>query len=1040
MGAPRIDLVAVEHERAVTARLEDREPFAVTLPGERGDDSEGATFVFVSSEAGAIEDAGDVRVDAATSGERRGIPRCGERVDVVEHQEGRVSIVERLLGEGAPGGCCERAQSLRRVVTCHHQRDVGLGIGEEVSHPRFLGGVFRERDEDHVQRHATADERRLERELGGELGARGARAGDDEPSLTGAQPREQIDATTTAIDGLAEIEVAELAPGATGEERPRAERFEAALGELVERASERIDDAPTHARADRQFELPAEPVHRGADGHRARCVEVGDLGVLAEHRGDDSVADALAAQLDELERAGCREPEGERNFGFAALHATGICPRIGGRHAPPSLTEIASADVVAGAPLRYDPGMDDRYRDDDASRAIERWGAAHGEMLALRTYTARLLGAESALVLHGGGNTSAKGRRETVTGDEVDVLFIKGSGSDLATIEPTGHPAVRLEGLRRLRALDVLSDEAMVSEQRLLLLDASAPNPSIETLLHAFLPHPFVDHTHADAVLAIADQPDAARIALKIWGEGVVVVPYVMPGFALAKVCAAAFDAHREKADVIILAQHGIFTFGPDARTSYRRMIDAVSRAERYVAGHRSRPRLTTEAASHTQLRRMLAPVLRGALSAAGGPNVLSWDTSPRALAFADDDRVTHHSQIGPATPDHVIRTKPWPALLPRLSETAPLDAMRAAVTRAIAEFGERYQHYVSQGMQARGPRKPLDRAPRLLVVPGIGVVAAGKTKREADVAREIYAHTIDVIDDATAIGEYRPVAPVDLFDLEYWPLEQAKLGKANPRPLDGRVTLVTGGASGIGLATVRRFLAAGAHVVVVDRDATTLAAAVASVGTGDVSRTISVQADVGDEAQVALAFDAAIDAFGGVDVVVSNAGTAPQGFLHEEHGTETLERSLGPNFFGHQHVARAASCVFLAQATPGALLFNASKAAFNPGPGFGPYAVAKAATVALMRQYAIDLGPYGVRANAVNADRIRTALFGDGVLESRAKARGLDPDAYFRANLLNREVTADDVADAFLYLATAESTTGCIVTVDGGNAAAFPR
>ena len=684
--------------------------------------------------------------------------------------------------------------------------------------------------------------------------------------------------------------------------------------------------------------------------------------------------------------------------------------------------------------------MKSRYEQAEAARCLDRWGGRFGETLALRTYTARLLGAEPSLVLHGGGNTSAKGTATTVVGREVEVLFIKGSGWDLATIEPAGHPAVRLAPLRELRALEVLSDEAMVNEQRIALLDASAPNPSIECLLHAFLPHRFVDHTHADAVLALADQPDAARICREVYGEGLVFVPYVMPGFSLAKACADAFEANQAKAEVIVLQQHGVFTFGDDAASSYRRMIDVVTRAERYIEGKRARPKVTSAEPDSASLRRMLSPLLRGALARAGGPSILAWDASARARSFVDDESSAMRSQIGPATPDHVIRTKPWPMVAPRFDRATSARVIVDALAESIARYGERYRAYVAEGVAHRGARKELDPAPRVVLVPGVGVVAAGKTITDAAIAREIYAHTIDVVDDAFAIGGYRPVSPLDLFDLEYWPLEQAKLGKGVKRSLDGAIVLVTGAASGIGRATASMMLTHGAHVVLADRDQQLLRETHAALAESHGARASRVDCDVVDPASVARAFEHCVDVFGGVDVVVSNAGTAPQGVLHEAEGAAALEASLAVNLLGHQHVARAATAIFLAQGLAGVLLFNASKAAFNPGPGFGPYAVAKAATIALMRQYAIDLGPHRVRSNAVNADRVRTALFSGGVVESRAKARGVDVDAYFRSNLLAREVTADDVAAAFVYLATAPSTTGCVITVDGGNAAAFPR
>ncbi|MGZ3456256.1 MAG: class II aldolase/adducin family protein, partial [Polyangiales bacterium] len=322
---------------------------------------------------------------------------------------------------------------------------------------------------------------------------------------------------------------------------------------------------------------------------------------------------------------------------------------------------------------------------DGAHRAIDAYAGKWGETLALRTYSARLLGAEGALVLHGGGNTSAKGKEKTLTGEE-EVLYIKGSGWDLATIEPQGHPAVKLGPLRKLRALEELSDEAMVNEQRVNLLDASAPNPSIECLLHAFLPHAFVDHTHADAILAIADQPNAETICREVFGKGLVFVPYVKPGFSLAKACAEAYDAVGADAEVIVLQQHGVFTFGADAKSSYLRMIDVVTRAEKRI-GPRSR---LTAAPPQTVLRRRVAPILRGVLARAGGPNVLAFDEGDEARGFASDEKCWPLSQIGTATPDHVIRTKPWPLVSPRLTSSMTDVELRDALSQKVYEYVER--------------------------------------------------------------------------------------------------------------------------------------------------------------------------------------------------------------------------------------------------------------------------------------------------------------------------------------------------------------
>ena len=674
--------------------------------------------------------------------------------------------------------------------------------------------------------------------------------------------------------------------------------------------------------------------------------------------------------------------------------------------------------------------------------------AEASELLALRTYTARLIGSDPSLVLHGGGNTSVKSRARTIRGDTVDVLHIKGSGWDLATIEPAGHPAVRLAPLRALQELDAMSDEAMVNELRANLLDAAAPNPSVETLLHAVLPARFVDHTHADTILALCDQPEGKRIFHALFGKGLVWVPYVMPGFALAKRCAAAFAevaAHGEPA-VMVLEKHGLFTWGESARESYERTIDAVTRAETYVSDKRGTSiphRAVVKRAEVTEVD--VVPALRGvAAKLAGdaperGPIVRTRSTDA-ILSFLERRGVAELVMRGCATPDHVLRTKPTALLMPKSTDLAG-GRLAPHFEAAFTEYARRYDAYFEEQSRAKGvTRKKLDPWPRIVLLPGFGACAIGKSAREADVALDVYEHTIDVMTAATDVGTYEPVSRADLFDVEYWSLEQAKLKASQEAPLSKCIALVTGAASGIGLATAERMLAAGAHVAMVDRDFDVLVGAVEAAGKGRKERVLLVVADVRDDAQVRGALARTVSAWGGVDVVVSNAGNAPEGRLETAAGEAALRESLELNLLAHVAVARHAVDVMTAQGRGGCLLFNASKSAFNPGPGFGPYAVAKSGLVALMRQYAVDLGASGIRSNAVNADRIRTQLFAGGVVESRAKARGLSVDDYFKSNLLAREVTGGDVADAFVYLATARATTGCVLTVDGGNASAFPR
>ncbi len=667
--------------------------------------------------------------------------------------------------------------------------------------------------------------------------------------------------------------------------------------------------------------------------------------------------------------------------------------------------------------------MRSRWSDAEAAGAVERWAGAPGsnEDVALRVYSSRLIGAEPALVLHGGGNTSVKTRLADDLGEPVSVLCVKGSGWNLGDIEPAGLPAVRLDTLSRLRALPALSDEDMVNAARTRLLNASAPNPSVETLLHAFLPHRFIDHSHADAILCLADQEQAAALAQEVFGDRLAVVPYVMPGFALAKLAAEVYEAHAD-CEGLFLAQHGLFTFGDTAKQAYERHVEAVSRAEAFVAAKRTQVSVPQARADYAAL----APALRGCL----GGVVLERRDTPEALAFASDPNVASLSQRGTATPDHVIRTKAVPLLLDPHAAGTDWPGYVAAQVQA---FRERYDAYFDAQVAAKGvTRTKLSSNPVVALIPGVGLVTAGATRKAARVAADLYEHTIEVIRGAEAVGRYQALPDGDLFDMEYWSLEQAKLGRKKAAPLQGRVVLVTGAASGIGEATAGAFGRMGAALFLVDRDPAVAEVAQALGGEFAV-------ADVTDQAAIGAAVRACVEAYGGIDHVVSNAGTAPQAPIHE-CPPDVFEASLAVNLRSHQSLAAAATAVLRAQGQGGSLLFNVSKAAFNPGKGFGPYAVAKAGLYALMKQYAIEGADAGIRSNAINADRIRTKLLDEDDVRKRAQARGLDVDAYFRSNLLQRTVTADDVADAFVYLASAQSTTGCVITVDGGNIAASPR
>jgi rhamnose utilization protein RhaD (predicted bifunctional aldolase and dehydrogenase)/NAD(P)-dependent dehydrogenase (short-subunit alcohol dehydrogenase family) len=688
--------------------------------------------------------------------------------------------------------------------------------------------------------------------------------------------------------------------------------------------------------------------------------------------------------------------------------------------------------------------MESRYRTEDAQRCLDEHAPRWGKDLALRVYTSRLLGQEPALVLHGGGNTSVKTRVTELLGDETDVLYVKGSGWDLGTIEPRGFPACRLAPLRRCCEQPRMSDEEMVAQLRGQMIDPSSPTPSVEALLHAYLPAKFIDHTHADAVLSVVDQPDSAARVRQVFGEGAMFVPYVMPGFVLARKVAELWRARSAGSEptAMILDKHGIFTWGETALESYQRMIDQVTAAERYLAEQRKPTSRLSRSSPSAEALAAVAPVARGALTRASGRSwVACFRSTPQLLAFCERDDLDTVTSRGCITPDHVIRTKSRPMVIaaPVAGDAA---ALRSQVEAALEKYAEGYRDYFRRASEARRVSPmPLDPWPRVLLLRGLGALTFGSSLRDAEIAADIYEHTAQVIDDASAVGRYQPVGELDLFDVEYWSLEQAKLGKAAAaRPLDGKIAVVTGAASGIGLATAAALLSAGAHVVLADREAEALEARSLELSSKHRGRLAHARCDVTSPGDVHAVLSLACRTFGGLDVVVSNAGMATAGPLHGPEGDRALRASLEVNLLSHQTVAAAAAQVMLAQGTGGALLFNASKSAFNQGRDFGPYAVPKAALVSLMRQYAVDLGAHGIRANAVNADRIRTALFGGGMAEARAQARGVTVDEYFRDNLLRRETTAEDVAAAFVHLATAEATTGCVLTVDGGNAAAFPR
>jgi len=687
------------------------------------------------------------------------------------------------------------------------------------------------------------------------------------------------------------------------------------------------------------------------------------------------------------------------------------------------------------------------WADRDAEAVVAQFAKESGGKsgidrdLALRVYTTRLLGSDPTLVLHGGGNTSLKTRMRDRLGEEVEVLRVKSSGADMATIGADGFVAVRLLPMRKLRALESIDDEALLGIERANLIEPLAPNPSVEMMLHAFLPHKFIDHTHATAVLGVIDQPDGEKKCQDAFGDRLAFVPYLMPGFGLAKKAIDVFE-RAKPGDGLILSKHGIVTFGETARDAYERMIAMVSLAEDFIARNRKTVAASIVPPQNLAGTAQIAPFVRGACAEPDGQADGAWRRL--VLEFRGGDAIQNFvnakdlqrlSQSGVITPDHTIRTKNWPLVVPAPEAGKLADFARATRERA-AKFVTRYHDYFAKhNKRAGGIKRELDPLPRVVLVPGLGLFGLGRSKLDAIIAADIAEAWMEGICNAESIGRFESISEADMFDCEYWPLEQAKLGSRNQLPLAGQIVAVTGAGGAIGAATARAFAAAGAEIALLDVNLAAAREQAKAVG----ATTLPVECDVTDAGSVTASFDKIAAAFGGVDIVVSNAGAAWQGRIGEVD-EDILYKSFELNFYGHQRVAQAAVKIMLAQGTGGCLLFNVSKQAVNPGPNFGPYGIPKAAALALMRQYALDYGSDGIRANAVNADRIRSGLLTPDMIASRSKARGVSEKDYMSGNLLGREVTAEDVAQAFLHQALALKTTADVTTVDGGNIAAAMR
>ncbi len=646
----------------------------------------------------------------------------------------------------------------------------------------------------------------------------------------------------------------------------------------------------------------------------------------------------------------------------------------------------------------------------------EEAGRYQGE-LAQRVYTSRLLGRDASLVLHGGGNTSVKIKEENILGEEEELLYVKGSGWDLATIEEAGFSPVRMAHLLKLAKLRSLSDPQMVNELKTNMTKASAPSPSVETILHATLPYKYVDHTHADAVVAITNTANGLERVREIYGDSIVIVPYIMPGFDLARLCAEKFAAEAtEKTVGMLLMNHGIFSFGETARESYERMIQLVSLAEDYLKQHGAweNPVPSAERTSRL-LGNTLAALRREVSEVAGFPVIMTLHDDDRTLAFVRREDLGEISGQGPATPDHVIRTKQKPLV--------GTDA------KAYAQAYKAY--FAEHSPTAREPKTILDPAPRVILHPEWGMCAVGKNAKAAGIVADIYKHTMDVIEGATLLGGYRALPNKDIFDMEYWDLEQAKLRKGGAPPMfAGEVALVTGAASGIGKACADALLRRGAAVVGLD-----INEAIAELYKRP--DFCGIPCDVTDEEALADALERAARTFGGVDMLILNAGIFPAGCRIESLSTKEWRRVMAINLDANLALMRECHPFLKLAPKGGRVGIIGSKNVDAPGPGAAAYSASKAALNQLARVAALEWGGDNIRINSAHPNAVfDTGIWTEEVLKARAAHYGLSVEEYKTNNVLKVEVSSYQVAELVAEMCGPlfAKTTGAQVPIDGGN------
>lgn len=667
-------------------------------------------------------------------------------------------------------------------------------------------------------------------------------------------------------------------------------------------------------------------------------------------------------------------------------------------------------------------------------------------------YRSNLLGSDRSIANIGGGNTSAKTVMKDFKGTEIEVMWVKGSGSDLATMKEDNFTGLRLNDIHPLIEREDMSDDEMVNYLAHCMIDQNHPRSSIESLLHAFLPFKHVDHTHPDAIISIACSHNGEQIAKEIYGDRFVWVPYIRPGFRLSRMIAEAVNSNPN-AELVIMEKHGLVTWGDTSKECYDRTISVIQEAEKFIASKINRDNMfggekfnAIEEQTRRKILTRILPVIRGCVSS-DKKMIVTYDDSNEVLSFVNSHEAKDLSQVGAACPDHLVHTKRVPLFIDWDPNKKDIDELITKIKEGIELFQENYIEYFNRNKSEND--SIIDNIPRVILIPGIGMVNTGNGWHAANVSQSLYHRAIQVMKGATSVGNFVSLNEAESFAVEYWPLELYKLSLAPPEAEFSRqIALVTGGAGGVGKATCNRLVSEGAHVVIADINYEGAQQVADEINkTYGNNRALAIEMDVTKEGEVQKAIDQTVLKYGGLDILVNNAGLASSSPF-EDTTTETWQQNINVLVTGYFLVARTTFKLMKTQGIGGNMIFVGSKNSIYAGKNATAYNTAKAAEVHLARSIAVDGGQYGIRVNTVLPDAViqGSKIWSSSWREERASSYGIDVDSledhYRKRTILNVNILPEDVAEMIAFLASSKSskTTGSIIPVDGGVASAFVR